>query len=98
MPSLEASLYYAALQRLREDDMFDVPQAQRTTFMTKMFFPKIPSSASSAPDVEKTPAPTTRVTVSEEEKRMAQRALRTATWVSVFYLITTEYVNSVVGP
>lgn len=96
-PSFEALLHYAALQRLREDDMFNVPQAQRNTFMTRIFAPKPPTSASevhSDTDIEKSPPRhTSRLSsiVSEEEKRMAQRAFRTAAWVSVFYLITTEY-------
>lgn len=96
-PSFEALLHYAALQRLREDDMFNVPQAQRNTFMTRIFAPKPPTSASevqSDSDIEKSsPRHISRLSsiVSEEEKRMAQRAFRTAAWVSVFYLITTEY-------
>lgn len=92
-PSFEASLHYAAVQRFREDDMFNVPESQRTTFMAKIFFPKLPTSVGSTKDsdIEKPPMPVARsITVSEEEKRMAQRALRTATWVTVFYLITTE--------
>ncbi|GJJ09160.1 hypothetical protein Clacol_003382 [Clathrus columnatus] len=94
VPSLEASLHYAALQRLREDDMFNVPQSQRTSLMARIFAPKIPNLSNEIPlttDVEKSPK-TSRTTVSEEEKRTAQRALRTASWVSVFYLITTEYI------
>lgn len=73
--------------------MFNVPQAQRMTFVTKIFAPKPPTFTSSVcsttADIEKSSV-ARFTTVSEEEKRMAQRALRTATWVSIFYLITTE--------
>lgn len=99
-PSFEASLHYAAVQRLREDDMFNVPESRRTTFMARLFFPELPASVNSAyfatkgSDMEKPPVPVSRsTTVSEEEKRMAQRALRTATWVTVFYLITTDILG-----
>lgn len=98
-PSFEALLHYAALQRLREDDMFNVPEAQRNTFMTRIFAPKPPTSGSeihSDIDIEKPSSrhiPHLSSTVSEEEKRMAQRAFRTAAWVSVFYLITTDILG-----
>ncbi|GJJ09159.1 hypothetical protein Clacol_003381 [Clathrus columnatus] len=95
IPSLEASLHYAALQRLREDDMSNVPQSQRTSFMTRMFAPKTTGyirETTHTPDAEKPPA-TRLAVVSEEEKRMAQRALRTTTWVGVFYLITTDILG-----
>jgi hypothetical protein len=93
----EAYLHYAAIQRKREDANQRALSSHlgdtKPSFLggildlkTKSAHP-IETSVVVAPDDEKSERGSP---VTDDERGQARRAIRTATWISIFYLITTE--------
>lgn len=104
--SFEEYLYYASLTRAAEDaDVGSIDTGERTGILATIF----PSKAgkgnmvnngralSQGSDPEKRDTNTSkranRMSISDDEWINASRAMRTATWSSVFYLITTDILG-----
>jgi hypothetical protein len=103
----EVLLYYAKLQRKREDETFSkvlASEGPKRTIFGNIFKskkngpeesaiaakpPATVETSSERPDYDEKDR-NESPTVSAEERVQANRAIRTATWISVFYLITTE--------
>ncbi|KAF8519394.1 amino acid transporter-like protein [Hysterangium stoloniferum] len=83
----EALLYYARLQRKREEVAF-------TTIKNNM--PEAVTAVASPKEDEK--GRTGSPSISADERVQANRAIRTATWLSVFYLITTDILGPYSAP
>lgn len=100
----EILLHYAALERKQEDILFEdykkSPQANKAPYLSRVFSRKAVSAPRqttpsdddkqkefSSDEEKKAPSPS----VTDDEGAQAYRALRTATWLSIFYLITTEW-------
>ncbi|KIJ34891.1 hypothetical protein M422DRAFT_233084 [Sphaerobolus stellatus SS14] len=106
----EELLYYAKLQRQKEvdaDKAYAITNPEKPSLIGGLF--KRKDNNSSAPaitekedsvdekrekmDTEKAPS-----MVSDEEKTAAYRAIRTASWLSIFYLITTDILGPTSAP
>ena len=92
----EELLYYAAIQR-KKDDQFNASsssgpidfKSSRIGGMLGLNGEKKDIADTSVVEVDdekaRTPSPVTL-----DERAQARRAIRTATWINIFYLITTE--------
>ncbi|KAF8591689.1 amino acid transporter-like protein [Ramaria rubella] len=97
----EALLYFAAIQRQREEEWHAIspatPKASTLKGKLKAKFKSGPAEATvvEASDDEKTGLPSS---ITRDEKLQAQRAVRTATWLSIFYLVTTDILGPSSAP
>lgn len=103
VPEFEDYLYFAALQRLEEERTSDTqadeakdrrPQEGKSNWFTRLSDHKgknvnidVLNAVSPAPP-----------TAEELERETASRALRLASWTTVFYLITTDIFGPFVAP
>ena len=94
----EELLYYAVLQRKKEDELeraYLAASSSKTPILGGLFNRKesprgdSPTEETSTEKTVEEKRPSS-VTVSDEERVQASRAIRTASWLSIFYLITTE--------
>jgi hypothetical protein len=96
--TFEEYIYYAKIEREREKSLLDVGKKSRS--LKTLFDKKTPETIElSAPRIghdsaNKSEIPEAFGVVGDEEWYQAARAMRTATWGAVFYLITTD----VLGP
>lgn len=91
----EDYLHYAAIQRLEEDR---VAKVEASTDANHWFF-GLSSHKGPNVNVDAQNAPAgTRMTITEEERANASRALRLASWSMVFYLITTDILGPFNAP
>ncbi|KAF8630591.1 hypothetical protein AX15_002838, partial [Amanita polypyramis BW_CC] len=94
----EDYLYYASLQRQEEEGHGNgqiSPPASETGVDEKQSFPS--DIVSSSEKIEDLPQPPP-MTPDEMEHANASRALRLASWGSVFYLITTDILGPFSAP
>ncbi|GJJ09210.1 hypothetical protein Clacol_003432 [Clathrus columnatus] len=77
----EAFLHFAALQRQKEDHGFE---SQGSSFMSRLFKKTgaVPAIVDVNVDEKVSPRRSPSIAVSDEERIQANRALRTATWIS----------------
>lgn len=87
----EDYLHFAAIQRLEEDD--GVVSASSTNWFHSLSAHKGPNVNVDIRDVKHTP-----MTIDEEERANASRALRLAGWAQIFYLITTDILGPFNAP
>lgn len=92
-PTMEESMYYAAIQRQQEaEDTGAV--ASYYVGLHRTLFSKKKGNEQTAERTPPTPESVEKVSpVTQGEKDQARRALRTAGWISVFYLITTDILG-----
>jgi len=112
---LEELLYYAKIQRVREDEaereFMLASGGKPSSIMGGLFNRKqrereAPPAIKEKPDVsldekkdpERSKTPSTRSVVSDDERAQAYRALRTASWLGIFYLITTDILGPTSAP
>lgn len=94
----EAFLHFATLQRQKEDARFAAESGDpnvKPSFFDRLFKKNHNTRTIAATEIhadadEKGSQRRASVTISDEERIQANRALRTATWINIFYLITTE--------
>ncbi|KAG0706985.1 transmembrane amino acid transporter protein-domain-containing protein [Suillus ampliporus] len=101
-PNIETYMYFAKIQRDREalSAKNDAEGSYRPGFFSRTFQRSQASdnrSVVSAPDSDEKKGPPSEeggtTVITEGEYRAASGALRTATWGSVFYLITTDILG-----
>ncbi|KAF8591675.1 amino acid transporter-like protein [Ramaria rubella] len=106
----EALLYFAAIQRKKEDELNGFSSAVvesntstfgqrlkarfRTEHPVEAAVVEAPSDDEKADEKARPPS----YDVTQDERKQAQRALRTATWLSIFYLITTDILGPSSAP
>ncbi|KAF8488736.1 transmembrane amino acid transporter protein-domain-containing protein [Gautieria morchelliformis] len=98
----EELLHYAAIQRKRDDETLksgsDFNSSRFGGLLAFKGEKKEPvETTADVSDDEKarTPSP---VTVTEDDRTQARRAIRTATWLNIFYLITTDILGPTSAP
>ena len=92
----EDYLYFAAIQR-REEDLATMPRSEKvekSSWFNRLSEHKGPNVNINLDAIEN-PAPPT---ADELERETASRALRLASWASVFYLITTDILGPFNAP
>ncbi|KAH7886718.1 transmembrane amino acid transporter protein-domain-containing protein [Phlebopus sp. FC_14] len=103
-PNFETYLHFAALQRAREEALAGAEVESGR--LSKLFFGSEGPQAERASVTSATASDEKKghksdegaLTVSDEEYRAAASALRTASWGSVFYLITTDILGPYSAP
>ncbi|EGN97571.1 hypothetical protein SERLA73DRAFT_184331 [Serpula lacrymans var. lacrymans S7.3] len=104
VPNFETYLYYAQIQREQERNdsrpAHEVEERHWAGLFSRAIKPPPSDKASiaSATDEKREPSEENAVYISKQEKRNASGALRTATWSSVFYLITTDILGPYSAP
>ncbi|KZT43779.1 hypothetical protein SISSUDRAFT_977722 [Sistotremastrum suecicum HHB10207 ss-3] len=100
-PSFEESMYWAALEREHEATTTSAMEASHYSGLHKKILGRGEKKDDSVSDhtypPDKKHGSEPRI-VSEDERHTAARALRTAGWVSVFYLITTDILGPYSAP
>ena len=90
----EDYLHYAALQRLAEE-----PGGREATLENRDWFSRFSHYKGANVNVDvRNVSNTVLMTQDEEERANASRALRLASWASVFYLITTDILGPFNAP
>ena len=92
----EDYLFFAAIQR-REEDLAVMPRSEKvekSNWFTRLSEHKGPNVNINLDAIEAPPPPT----ADELERENASRALRLASWASVFYLITTDILGPFNAP
>ena len=87
----EDFLHYAALQRLEEEG--PKPENSKSNWFYRLSEHKGPNI-----NVDVSQAKSIPMTEDEEERANASRALRLASWASIFYLITTDILGPFNAP
>lgn len=102
----EAFLHYAAIQRQKEENTFAAESTKpiaQSSFMSRLIKKSPVTTSVVKMDADEKGSQTgsqrpPSVTISAEERQAASRALRTATWISIFYLITTDILGPTSAP
>lgn len=101
--TFEEYIYYAKIEREREKHLLDVEKKNSSlqTFFGKRkptMIESLPSPIAPQKGGEKGVTPEDHGVVVDEEWYQAERALRTATWGAIFYLITTDVLGPYAAP